>query len=159
MKKHLLSAAVASLAVLVAGSPAARAAESSASASPTLKDAFKNDFLIGVAVNQRQFTGEDANGVALIKEQFNSLSPENVLKWEVIHPRAGTNGYDFSPADRYVEFGEKNGMYLVGHTLVWHAQTPRWVFQDGTNRASREVLLERMRDHIHTVVGRYKGRL
>ena len=159
MKKHLLSAAVASLAVLVAGSPAARAAESSASASPTLKDAFKNDFLIGVAVNQRQFTGEDANGVALIKEQFNSLSPENVLKWEVIHPRAGTNGYDFSPADRYVEFGEKNGMYLVGHTLVWHAQTPRWVFQDGTNRASREVLLERMRDHIHTVVGRYKGRI
>jgi endo-1,4-beta-xylanase len=50
-------------------------------------------------------------------------------------------------------------MYIVGHTLIWHSQTPRWVFQDGTNRASREVLLERMRDHIHTVVGHYKGRI
>jgi endo-1,4-beta-xylanase len=50
-------------------------------------------------------------------------------------------------------------MYIIGHTLIWHSQTPRWVFQDGTNRASREVLLERMRDHIHTVVGHYKGRI
>jgi endo-1,4-beta-xylanase len=127
--------------------------------SPTLKDTYKNAFRIGVAINQRQFTGEDTNGVALINAQFNSISPENVLKWEIIHPQPGTNGYDFEPGDRYVEFGEKHGMYIVGHTLIWHAQTPRWVFQDGTNRASREVLLERMRDHIHTVVGHYKGRI
>jgi endo-1,4-beta-xylanase len=126
---------------------------------PTLKDAYKNAFRIGVAVNQRQFTGEDTNGAALVTAQFNSISPENVLKWEIVHPRAGTNGYNFEPGDRYVEFGEKHGMYIVGHTLIWHSQTPRWVFQDGTNRASREVLLERMRDHIHTVVGHYKGRI
>jgi endo-1,4-beta-xylanase len=51
-------------------------------------------------------------------------------------------------------------MFIVGHTLVWHGQTPRWVFQgEGTNAISREALLERMRDHIHTVVGRYKGRI
>jgi endo-1,4-beta-xylanase len=110
-------------------------------------------------MNQRQFTGEDTNGAALVEAQFNSISPENVLKWEVVHPSSGTNGYNFEPGDRYVEFGEKHGMYIIGHTLVWHSQTPRWVFQDGTNRASREVLLERMRDHIHTVVGRYKGRI
>ena len=126
----------------------------------TLKDAFKGSFMVGVALNQKQFTEQDTNGAALVKRQFNSISPENVMKWESIHPRQGTNGYDFAEADRYVEFGEKNGMFIVGHTLVWHSQTPRWVFQgEGTNAATREVLLERMRDHIHTVVGRYKGRI
>src|ERR1039457_4492605 len=76
----------------------------------TLKDAFHKDFPIGVAVNQRQFTGEDTKGLALITSQFNSLSPENVLKWEAVHPRPGTNGYNFAPGDAYVEFGEKNHM-------------------------------------------------
>ncbi|MEI9866396.1 MAG: endo-1,4-beta-xylanase [Limisphaerales bacterium] len=132
----------------------------------TLKDAFKNDFPMGVAINQKQFTGQDTNGVALITSQFNSISPENVLKWEAVHPRPGTNGYDFAPADAFVEFGEKNHMLIVGHTLVWHEQTPRWVFEDengrrlsGTNAADRELLLHRMHDHIQTVVGRYKGRI
>lgn len=132
----------------------------------TLKAAFKNDFPIGVAINQRQFTGEDPNGAALITSQFNSISPENVLKWEIVHPRPGTNGYDFGPGDAYVAFGEKNKMLVVGHTLVWHSQTPRWVFQDehgralnGANAADRELLLQRMHDHIQTVVGHYKGRI
>ena len=57
-------------------------------------------------------------------------------------------------------FGERNGMFIVGHTLVWHSQTPRWVFEDASgNRVRRDTLLARMRDHIHTVVGRYKGRI
>jgi endo-1,4-beta-xylanase len=125
-----------------------------------LKNAFKNDFMIGVALNQRQFTEQDTNGPALVKRQFNAISPENVMKWESIHPRPGTNGYNFDAADRYVEFGEKNDMFIVGHTLIWHGQTPRWVFQgEGTNVIARDALLERMRDHIHTVVGRYKGRI
>ena len=132
----------------------------------TLKDAYKNDFPIGVAINQKQFTGADTNGVALITSQFNAISPENVLKWEIVQPRPGTNGYDFAPGDAYVAFGEKNKMLIVGHTLVWHSQTPRWVFQDengralsGTNAADRELLLQRMRDHIFTVVGHYKNRI
>ena len=132
----------------------------------TLKDAFKNDFPIGVAINQRQIIGQDTNGVALITTQFNSISPENVLKWEKIHPHPGTNGYDFAPGDAYVAFGEQHRMLIVGHTLVWHSQTPDWVFQDengrwlsGTNAADRELLLHRMRDHIQTVVSRYKGRI
>jgi endo-1,4-beta-xylanase len=125
-----------------------------------LKDAFKDCFKVGVALNERQFTEQDTNGAALVKRQFNAVSPENVLKWERIHPRPGPDGYDFEAADRYVEFGEKNGMFIVGHTLVWHGQTPRWVFRgEGTNAATREELLQRMRDHIHTVVGRYKGRI
>ena len=73
------------------------------SAAPnTLKSAFKKDFHMGVAVNQRQFTEHDTNGVAIITSQYNSISPENVLKWESVHPRPGTNGYDFEGADAYV---------------------------------------------------------
>jgi endo-1,4-beta-xylanase len=146
--------------ILTAALLAVAAAAESADAPIALKDAFKNDFMIGVALNQRQFTEQDTNGAALVKRQFNAISPENVMKWESIHPRSGPNGYDFAAADRYVEFGEKNGMFIVGHTLVWHGQTPRWVFQgEGTNAITREALLERMRDHIHTVVGRYKDRV
>jgi endo-1,4-beta-xylanase len=132
----------------------------SADSSVALKDAYKDYFMIGAALNQRQFTEQDANGAALVKRQFNSISPENAMKWQGIHPRPGPDGYDFAAADRYVEFGEKNGMFIVGHTLIWHSQTPRWVFQgEGAGAITRESLLERMRDHIHTVVGRYKGRI
>jgi endo-1,4-beta-xylanase len=139
---------------------AVAATAKSADTPVTLKNAFKDYFMIGVALNERQFTEQDTNGTALVKDHFSAISPENVMKWERIHPRPGPDGYDFEVADRYVEFGEKNGMFIVGHTLVWHAQTPRWVFQgEGTNAATREVLLQRMRDHIHTVVGRYKGRI
>lgn len=131
-----------------------------ASAQPSLKDAFAGKFLIGAAINQAQFTGEDKRGVPIIQKQFNTITPENVLKWALVHPRPGTNGYDFGPADAYVEFGEKNGMVIIGHTLIWHSQVPRWVFQDEDGKdLTREALLERMRDHIYTVVGRYKGRI
>ena len=99
-----------------------------ASEPTTLKDAYKNDFLIGVAINQSQFDNHDQRGDPIIKAQFNSISPENALKWASVHPTP--DGYDFTNADRYVEFGEKNHMTIVGHTLVWHNQTPRWVFQD-----------------------------
>ena len=127
-------------------------------ASSTLKETFKDHFLLGVAVNQRQFSEQDARGTPIVTEQFNSITPENVLKWESVHPRQGQ--YNFEPADRFVAFGAKHGMVIIGHTLVWHSQTPRWVFQgEGTNALTREALLQRMRDHIHTVVGRYKGRI
>ena len=128
---------------------------------PTLKEACKNDFLVGVAVNANQIFEHDQRGVPIIKAQFNSLSPENVLKWGPVHPKPGPDGYNFGPADRYVEFGESNHMTLVGHTLVWHSQTPQWVFlaDDGTNIVGRDTLLQRMHDHIQTVVGRYKGRI
>jgi endo-1,4-beta-xylanase len=124
----------------------------------TLKDAYKDDFLIGVAINRSQIFEEDQRGAPIITAQFNSITPENILKWEWVHPQPGE--YDFSAPDRYVEFGEKHGMFIIGHTLIWHNQTPRWVFRDDQgNPVTREVLLERMRDHIFTVVGRYKGRI
>jgi len=94
----------------------------------------------------------------VVIQHFNSITPENILKWEEVHPEPG--GYNFEPADRFVAFGEKHNMHIVGHTLVWHAQTPEWVFQnDSGNPLDRDALLGRMKDHISTVVGRYKGRI
>ncbi|HEY9229667.1 MAG TPA: endo-1,4-beta-xylanase [Gemmatimonadaceae bacterium] len=124
----------------------------------SLKEAFASSFMIGAALNADQFSGTDVAGAALVKAQFNTITPENVLKWEEIHPQPTT--YNFGPADRYVAFGEANKMFVVGHTLVWHSQTPRWVFQDADGKPlTRDALLARMREHIFTVVGRYKGRI
>lgn len=136
----------------------ALAINASAQTQPSLKDAYKGCFLVGAALNPAQFTGEDQTEDAVIKAQFNTISPENVLKWGLVHPRPGT--YDFSPADKYVEFGEQNHMFIIGHNLVWHSQTPNWVFEDEKgNPVSRDALLDRMHDHINKVVGRYKGRI
>ena len=123
-----------------------------------LKDVFKNDFKIGAALNRRHFFEEDARGAAIVSTHFNSITAENVLKWELVHPQPGR--YHFTAPDRFVEFGEKQGMFIVGHTLVWHKQTPRWVFEDQKrNPVDRDTLLNRLREHIFTVVGRYKGRI
>src|SRR5256885_4364937 len=112
-----------------------------------LKDAFKDAFRIGTALAPRQFNEVDTLSVALIKTHFNQISPENVLKWEVVHPRPGV--YNFVPSDQYVAFGERNNMFILGHTLAWHSQTPRWVFEDSAGKPlTRDVLLERLRDHI-----------
>ena len=193
-------------ALLLAVGPKAQPADSAA----TLKNAYKEHFLVGAAINRgmtmgpafRRSAEQSAKDMALLKEQFNQISPENELKWEPIHPREGADGYDFAAADAFVNFGLSNKMYLVGHTLVWHSQTPNWVFAGtnpppasatnvapataantnapGTNqfgrgrfgggfgggfgrytgpRASRDELLARMSNHIHTVVGRYKGKI
>ena len=128
------------------------------SETPTLKEAFDSSFMIGTALNEAHLFGEDMHGVELTKAQFNAITPENVMKWELIHPEPGI--YDFEAPDRFVDFGIENEMYMTGHTLVWHSQIPDWVFEDQDgNDLSRDALLERMRDHIHTVVGRYAGRI
>lgn len=125
---------------------------------PALKDAFKHAFVVGTALAPRQFMEQDQAAVALITQQFNAITPENVLKWEAVHPQPTV--FNFDPSDAYVRFGEKYDMFIVGHTLVWHSQTPRWVFQDSAGHPlTRDALLARMKDHIQTVVGRYKGRI
>lgn len=130
----------------------------SAKAPKTLKAAYKGDFYIGAAINAAEIDGSDARADAIVTSQFNSISPENALKWESIHPMQGS--YDFRLPDLYVAFGEKHHMYIHGHTLVWHNQTPAWVFHDDKgNLLTRDALLDRLRDHIQTVVGRYKGRI
>ena len=154
MKPYCLTVPLTQLASLaiIAGALA------SAQAQPALKDAFKNTFLIGAALNEDQFSGKGGCADSLIPAQFNTISPENVLKWESIHP--DPRHYRFSSADRYVKYGEKQGMFVIGHTLVWHHQTPDWVFLDGTGAPiGREALLNRMEEHITRVVKRYRGRI
>ncbi len=127
-------------------------------AQTSLKAAFKDYFLIGASLNRAQIFEKDAVGANIVKTQFSTISPENILKWGSVHPQA--DKYDFDAADRYVEFGERNKMFIVGHTLIWHNQTPEWVFKNAAGKQiSRAALLERMREHIETVVGRYKGRI
>lgn len=133
-------------------------ADAGAQQPPSLKEAFKNCFRMGAALNPAVFTESDARDAAIVKAQFNAISPENVLKWGPVHPEP--DRYNFGPADQYVAFGEKYHMFIVGHTLVWHNQTPKWVFQDAQgNPLGRDALLKRLHDHIATVVGRYKGRI
>jgi endo-1,4-beta-xylanase len=124
----------------------------------TLKDAYKGKFYIGTAVSEKQISGADAESFALIKAQFNSMTPENLLKWEIVHPFPGK--YNFGPVDKFVDVGTESNMFLAGHTLVWHSQTPAWVFEDKAgNSAGKELLISRMKEHITTVVGRYKGKI
>ncbi len=124
----------------------------------TLRNAFSDAFMIGTALNERQIYGEDQRGQDLAVREFNAVTAENVMKWEIIHPEPGV--YDFEAADAMIDLAEENDMFVVGHTLVWHSQTPDWVFYDENGELlSRDALLERMRNHIHTVVDRYKGRV
>ncbi|HKJ42006.1 MAG TPA: endo-1,4-beta-xylanase, partial [Sunxiuqinia sp.] len=124
----------------------------------TLKDAFQGKFYIGAAMNANQILGRDTMAVRILEKQFNSIEPENCLKSGMVQPEQGK--FDFSVADKYVEFGEKNHMFVVGHCLVWHSQAPRWFFVDNQgNDVSRDTLIARMKNHIETVVGRYRGRI
>ena len=125
---------------------------------PALKDAFRNDFVIGAALDQSVFSREDENTARMVSQQFNSISPENCLKWSSIQPSEDT--FTFDPADAFVRFGTENDMLIHGHVLVWHKEVPDWVFKNKQGKpASRRLLLKRLRKHIHTVVGRYRGRI
>lgn len=124
----------------------------------SLRDAVGDKFLIGAAINTRQASGEDSIAAMLVKRHFNSIVAENCMKSMVIHPEE--DKYNFIPADSLVNFGEANNMAIIGHCLIWHSQLAPWfcVDKDGKN-VSPEVLKQRMKDHITTVVSRYKGRI
>ncbi len=124
----------------------------------TLKQALAQQFYMGTALNSAQIKGVDTSSVKVIQQQFNSIVAENCMKSEVIHPEQ--DRYDFSLADQFVDFGVANQMFVIGHTLIWHSQVPDWFFKDDEgNEVSKEVLIARMRDHIYTIVGRYKGKV
>jgi endo-1,4-beta-xylanase len=145
---------LASLALAGAGASTAISKE----AAPSLKEAYKDAFLIGTALNTEIVSGKDALAQALVPVHFNSITAENVMKAEVVNPRPGV--YDFAAADAFVAYGEKHKMFIVGHTLVWHNQTPEWFFLDDQGKPNtREAQIERMRRHIEAVAGRYKGRV
>ncbi|HOS91613.1 MAG TPA: endo-1,4-beta-xylanase [Prolixibacteraceae bacterium] len=123
-----------------------------------IKDGFADKFFIGTAMNAREITGEDSSAVEVIKKHFNAIVAENCMKPGPIQPREGEFNWDLP--DRMVAFGEANNMFITGHVLLWHSQAPRWLFTDSLgNAVSPEVLTQRMKDHIYTVVGRYKGKV
>jgi endo-1,4-beta-xylanase len=123
-----------------------------------LKEAYKEAFLMGCALNVEVSSGADSVSQNIIVQQFNSITPENVMKAEIVNPEPGV--FDFKAADDFVAFGQKNNMFIVGHTLIWHNQTPAWFFQDSNgNPNTPEAQIERLRQHIETVAGRYAGKV
>jgi endo-1,4-beta-xylanase len=120
-----------------------------------LKDYFHDHYPIGVAVSPRSLQGAEA---ALILKHFNSVTPENAMKMGPIHPEE--NRYDWEGADAIVRFAQEHGLKVRGHALCWHEQTPKWLFTGADGKAvTREVLLQRLREHITTVVSRYRGKV
>ncbi len=124
----------------------------------TLKQSFDKAFKIGTAVNTAIVTGEDHRSQALVVRHFNSITVENDMKAALINPEPGV--YNFGPADAFVAFGQKHGLFMVAHTLVWHNQTPPWFFLNEQGQPNTpEEQIERMRRHIETVAGRYAGKV
>ena len=120
---------------------------------PGLKDAYKDYFTIGVAVNQTNVS--DPAQIEIIKKQFNSVTAENDWKPGEIHPKEGE--WNFEKADKIANFCRENGIKMRGHCLCWHSQFADWMFTDKKGKpVKKEVFYERLRDHIHTVVNRYK---
>lgn len=123
-----------------------------------MKDLFQGMFYIGTAMNTGQIAGRDTASIRIINQHFNSITAENCMKCGPIEPEEGK--FNFKLPDQFVEFGIQNQMFIVGHCLVWHSQAPKWFFMDENgNDVSREVLISRMKNHIHSVVGRYKGKV
>ena len=124
----------------------------------TMREAFADKFLIGVALNTRQVTTKNPEVQALIRDQFSSVVAENCMKAAEVQPEEGV--FDFTDGDKLCDLAEKNGQAVIGHCLVWHSQAPRWMFRDKDGKqVSREVLIQRMKDHIYKVVGHFKGRV
>jgi endo-1,4-beta-xylanase len=118
-----------------------------------LKDYYKDYFTIGVAVSPMSITGPQSD---LILKHFGSMTCENVMKPQPIHPEE--NKYSWENADLIANYAKSNGLKLRGHTLVWHSQSPAWIFKDAQgNPAPKELVVQRLKEHITQVVTRYKG--
>ena len=123
-----------------------------------LKDALKNKFYIGTAISPQQYWGRDTADVNIIKQNFNAVAAENCMKSALIQPKQGE--FKFKDADQFVKFGKENNMWITGHCLIWHSQLPKWFCVDENgNNVSPDTLKARMKSHISTLVGRYKGRV
>lgn len=118
-----------------------------------LKNVFKNDFLIGTAMSANQILQRDPKADALIQQQFDAITPENIMKCEVINPQWGV--YNFDLADKYVEYGKQHNMQIIAHNLIWHSQLSPFV----RNIKSSDSLQQFMTDHITTIASRYDGKI
>ena len=124
----------------------------------SLKDAYAGSFKMGCAISPMTISGRNPQAQELLEKHFNAISPDNAMKPESLHP--GPDVWNFGPADAYVDYGKSHGMFVLGHTLCWHNQTPEffWTRPDGTPK-SREELVETLRSYIETVVTHFAGRV
>ncbi len=154
-RRHLL--ALTGAATTLAASAKLSAAEK-ASAATGLKEAYKDDFLIGAALSASIIKQQEPGLMALVTKEFNSITPENCMKWEELYNADGS--WKWQHADAFVEFGSKHNLHMVGHTLGWHSQIPDSVFKnkDGSY-ISKAELEKKQKAHITTLVERYKGKL
>jgi len=124
----------------------------------SLQQAYSKHFIIGTALSAGQIQGKEPGTLELVKQQFNAVTAENVMKWEIIEPVEGQ--FNFAAADAMIAYAEANNIKVIGHVLLWHEQTPDWVFLDDKGQtASKELVLSRLKNHINAVMGRYKGRI
>ena len=147
------------LLVLIAASLCSLARAEAIAPLPLLHQAYHPHFLLGVSVATGDLPDSpNPDSHAGLLAHFNAITPENEMKWEHLQPREGV--FDFAAADVLVAYAEQHGKHFTAHTLVWHRQTPAWVFTgpDGAP-ASRELVLSRLRTHIQTVMHRYRGRI
>ena len=153
MKQTFKTALAVVLSMTCMGSWAQFGAPADPNPSVKLKDAYKNYFMIGVALNQRNVSTPDQ--INLVKAEFNSITAENDMKPGELHPKEGV--WNFERADKIADFCRQNGIKLRGHCLCWHSQFADWMFTDKKGKeVKKEVFYERLREHIHTVVNRYK---
>jgi endo-1,4-beta-xylanase len=120
---------------------------------PSLKETFKKDFSIGTALNAQQIQEKEPNAARLVPQQFNTVTPENIMKAEVIHPQ--WDKYNFDLADKLVEYGKKHDIKINAHTLIWHSQLPSFV----RNMKDPDSVRQYFTNHINTVAGRYDGKV
>ena len=137
---------------------AENAGAQSAQTNGTLWQAYRDYWYTGVSVNQWEVEGEQAADWPIITQNFNWVVAENCMKCEVVHPKEGV--YDFTLADQFVNKAKAAGLKVLGHCLIWHSQCAPWFhYDDDGNLVSAEVLKQRMREHIYTVVSHFKGRV
>jgi len=126
---------------------------SSSSGEPTLKEAYKNDFMIGAALNAEQIEEKEPNAAALVPQQFNAVTPENIMKAEIIHPEWGR--YNFDLSDKIAEYGKKHNIKVNGHTLIWHSQLPAYA----RNIKDVDSFKTFFNNHITTIASRYNDKI
>ena len=148
--KKKLCLGIISFCVLMTGCTGSK---KSTSGSSSLKDLYKSDFLIGTAMNAEQIEEKEPKAAAVIPAEFNSITAENIMKCEVIHP--GWDRYNFDQADKFVAYGKRKNMFIIGHNLIWHSQLAPFV----SEIQSSDSFMLFMTNHINAVAGRYAGKV
>lgn len=124
----------------------------------TLRSTLGDSMLICAAVSDAQVRGEEPPVMQVLCQQFNAVVGENCMKAMYLQPREGE--YDFRLADKFVDYAIAHNLEVIGHCLIWHSQPAEWMFYNEAGKLCKpEVLRERMRKHIYTVMGHFKGRV